>query len=254
VFKSVAEAIPADGRMELIITHCGDGLLSVTARTVKKGEPDNCLLIPLVVKGTPEELDAEFASVIAGYKTEHDGLTTNLDAIKADRKAVEKKAKSDAKKEAKKKPASKKAGAKGTAGAKDTAPEDPDKNRKEGSVSADDVSWLTTTPASDANFQGRLKKASVASLEKALQGRSALTNKEAIAAELAKLTNKTKADILVPVLTEGYKAVTDPRSRAGLALKLEKLTGKTIKELGLPPVQPSLLDTIPGSDQPESTT
>jgi hypothetical protein len=86
-------------------------------------------------------------------------------------------------------------------------------------------------------------KANLATLGAALRAHNSMDNRMAIAKEIKKLTGKAEAEILVPALTELYKA--SPADKKGvIGHFLEKIAGKSLADLGLAPRQPSLLGGI----------
>jgi PRTRC genetic system protein E len=269
MFKKMESMIPEKGSIRMTMTRAGEQItvsvlpvMPVSSLTKQKSEfqKDEIAfkLEPLTVTGTAEELDAGFADVLAGFVPAVQGFTSNLEFVKAKLDAEARKIKDAA--EAKK---AKTAG-KGSKHVPSTTLTEAEEEGEEDSavktnprlegVADQALMPLLTAAAKDAQnaeavAQARkavveaAAKANLATLEAALRAHNSMDNRMAIAKEIKKLTGKSEAEILVPALTELYKA--SPADKKGvIGHFLEKIAGKSLADLGLAPRQPSLLGGI----------
>lgn len=135
-------------------------------------EGDSSPAKPLMLTGTFDELDNGYFAALADYNKVVSGFKNNMAEIEADLRKQESEKKSKLGKS--------------------------DKQRLTDLAKEEAVLTLTTIPASDDNFKGALKKASMLTMLDALRDlvgrKSSKTAFKAIDAELKNLTDKTAAD------------------------------------------------------------
>lgn len=228
-FEELAKLIPSGGTVQMALTRKGDTL---TVALVPHFQDEDASLSPLSITDTIKNLDERFVECVREFAPSVQVVGDTLEQAKV--AAEVRKAEIAAKAE----------GAKGKgkkASAKDSAPADPQEERKNGPLDESDRDTLASVPASDSNFAPALKRASKATLEAALEQKITLSNLKRVAIELAKLTDRKSVDIQVETLTAKYKEA-DNGTKERLGKALESVSGKTLADLGLAPKQVSMLD------------
>lgn len=91
LFKKIAEIIGANDDVTLVVRKTGPDALVVSVRVENRSVTDGAkaLIPPFVVKGSPEELDAEFLDVIAQPLEESAGLQTSMQNFETSKKLAE---------------------------------------------------------------------------------------------------------------------------------------------------------------------
>ena len=83
MFQAIYELAQAT-TLVLTVAASDDGCLVVNVCPKPgKGDTSNALSTPLQLRGTPAELDAEFASIVSGYTAARKSLKEQLDAARA---------------------------------------------------------------------------------------------------------------------------------------------------------------------------
>ena len=113
LFKTLAGVLKENADITIVVRKGADDKLtaSVSFRNNNVNDPARDVIAPFVVSGTPEEMDAEFAGLIAQPLEQSAGIQTSMENFEASKKAAQ--AKSQAAAEAKKKEAEEKKAAQG---------------------------------------------------------------------------------------------------------------------------------------------
>lgn len=221
IFEELAGMMPDGMQIKMVLKKKDD---KMTILFVPDMTDSSTNLAPLNITHSPEDMDEAFLSDIRDFKAPVLEYASSIKEAKlaAAAKAAENKAKAS--------------GKTGKAKANTVELE----KRKIGEVDEQDVSTLSTVPATDGNFTSAVKRASKATLEAALKKPINLTNIKAVTAELAKLTDKTAKELQIEVLSAKHQAAENG-NRDKIGESLIKISGKTLEELGLAPKQASLL-------------
>lgn len=175
-------------------------------------------LKPLVLSGTPEEFNTEFAKAIMDYTPAVQGFQSNIEEAKA---TFEEKMNKLKEKEEKMKAKNKK-----------TAPAAaPD--RKKGEAKENEAKTLSSIDSKDGIFKATLKKANMPTLDMALKNEITVPNAKAIAKEMVKIDSTLSVEgILTPIWTDKYKTAENGTKKQ-LGEELVKVSGKSLEDLGL---------------------
>ena len=91
-FKTLYPLIKDNAFVSVTLSVQPDGLLAVTVTPGSSKAGTGGIKVPLGLSGTPEELDAEFASLVGGYAASHKTLNEQLAATQAEMQAAVKQA------------------------------------------------------------------------------------------------------------------------------------------------------------------
>lgn len=108
LFKTLAGVLKENADITIVVRKAADDKLtaSVSFRNNNVKDPARDVIAPFVVSGTPEEMDTEFAGLIAQPLEQSAGIQTSMENFEASKKAAQ--AKSQAAAEAKKQAADEK--------------------------------------------------------------------------------------------------------------------------------------------------
>jgi len=82
MFKKISDLLDDSTTLKMIVRKLDDGTLSVTAEPIpSKGIAP--IFAPLVVSGTPEELDAEFDTILESHTVIRSSLISQVEEVKA---------------------------------------------------------------------------------------------------------------------------------------------------------------------------
>ena len=82
MFKKISDLLDDSTTLKMIVRKLDDGTLSVTAEPIpSKGIAP--IFAPLVVSGTPEELDAEFDTILESHTFTRSSLISQVEEVKA---------------------------------------------------------------------------------------------------------------------------------------------------------------------------
>lgn len=101
-FNSLNGLLANVSALNITLTSASDGQITVTVLPTPKKESAKALATPLQLTGTPEELDAEFANLIAQTTATRKSLAEQLEAAEAVLAAAQKEASDKAAKAVKK--------------------------------------------------------------------------------------------------------------------------------------------------------
>ncbi len=236
MFKELSELIPEGGMVRMVITkknntETKEELLSVAlvpdfGKTDVSATPKP--LIPLCVTRPASEIDEKLLEDILSFTPAATELYSTVDAAVTSAQARKAEMKQRGKK-----------GVKKVTEVQDT--KNKLKERKKGEENADDISSMVTIPSTDSNFTSALNRASFASLNKAARSNEiSKSNRSKVANEISKFSDKTAKEVLTEVLTEMFKTTTNGTAK-GFGKELEKISGKSLADLGLAPKQASLV-------------
>lgn len=90
LFKTIAGILSGDTDITIVIRKTASDKLVVSTnlRNQALEDPAKGVIAPFVVSGTPEELDAEYAGIIAGPLEQSSGLQTSMKNFEASAKAA----------------------------------------------------------------------------------------------------------------------------------------------------------------------
>ena len=166
LFKKIAGLLPQGEHLLITVIALADGRLAVSVSFDGKGIKDASLntFVPLLLKGTPEELDGGFIEAITTPVQQQAGLLTNIKQFEEANAAAAKKLEEAKKKPEPKKAEAKKSAAKGKDAAQEAKPDvkpeaAPVQNPDEGPALFSEVSDDGDLPLSDAEKEEAAREA-----------------------------------------------------------------------------------------------
>ena len=91
IFQTIAGVLGENDDVTIVVTKSAGGRLAVSTNFRNRAVTDNArdLIVPFLVSGTPEELDADYCGIIAEPLEQSSGIQTSMANFEASKKLAQ---------------------------------------------------------------------------------------------------------------------------------------------------------------------